>query len=56
MATLLQKVQTLISANLHWLVDKALEQKLLAVINQHIREVEDNLKTCRTRWLPWAAR
>jgi phage shock protein A len=44
MATLLQKVQTLISANLHWLVDKALEQNSLAVINQYIREVEDNLE------------
>jgi phage shock protein A len=43
MASLLEKVQTLISANLHWLVDQALKQNSIAVINQYIREVEDNL-------------
>jgi phage shock protein A len=44
MASLLEKVQTLVSANLHWLVDQALKQNSLAVINQYIREVEDNLE------------
>lgn len=44
MATLLQKVQTLVSANLHYLVDQALKQNSIAVINQYIREVEDNLE------------
>jgi len=44
MASLLEKVQTLISANLHWLVDQALKQNSIAVINQYIREVEDNLE------------
>lgn len=44
MATLLDKVNTLISANLHWLVDQALKQNSLAVINQYIREVENNLE------------
>lgn len=44
MASLLDKVQTLISANLHWLVDQALKQNSIAVINQYIREVEDNLE------------
>jgi phage shock protein A len=43
MASLLEKVQTLVSANLHWLVDQALKQNSIAVINQYIREVEDNL-------------
>jgi phage shock protein A len=43
MASLLEKVNTLISANLHWMVDQALKQNSIAVINQYIREVEDNL-------------
>ncbi len=43
MASLLDKVNTLISANLHWLVDQALKQNSIAVIQQYIREVEDNL-------------
>jgi len=43
MASLLDKVQTLVSANLHWMVDQALKQNSIAVINQYIREVEDNL-------------
>ncbi len=44
MASLLEKVNTLIQANLHWLVDQALKQNSIAVINQYIREVEDNLE------------
>lgn len=44
MASLLEKVGTLISANLHDLVDRALKQNSLAVINQYIRQVEDNLE------------
>jgi phage shock protein A len=44
MASLLDKVQTLISANLHYLADQALKQNSIAVINQYIREVEDNLE------------
>jgi len=43
MASLLDKVSTLIKANLHYLVDQALKQNSLAVIDQYIREVEDNL-------------
>jgi phage shock protein A len=43
MATLLEKVSTLISANLHYLVDQALKNNSLAVIDQYIRQVEDNL-------------
>jgi phage shock protein A len=44
MASLLEKVQTLISANLHWMVDQALKSNSIAVISQYIREVEDNLE------------
>jgi len=44
MASLLDKVATLIKANLHYLVDQALKQNSLAVIDQYIREVEDNLE------------
>jgi phage shock protein A len=44
MATLLEKVSTLISANLHSLVDQALKANSLAVIDQYIRQVEDHLE------------
>lgn len=44
MATLLEKVTTLIQANLHYLVEKALKANSLAVIDQYIRQVEDNLE------------
>ena len=44
MATLLEKVSTLISANLHALVDQALKSNSLAVIDQYIRQVEENLE------------
>ncbi|HSJ59138.1 MAG TPA: PspA/IM30 family protein [Anaerolineae bacterium] len=44
MASLLQKVQTLISANLHALVDSALKANSMAVFDQYVREVEDNLE------------
>jgi phage shock protein A len=43
MASLLEKVSTLISANLHYLVDQALKSNSTAVIDQYIRQVEDNL-------------
>ncbi|MAT99702.1 MAG: hypothetical protein CL608_21390 [Anaerolineaceae bacterium] len=43
MATLLEKVQTLISANLHEMVDKALETNSVAVMKQYIRDAERNL-------------
>jgi phage shock protein A len=41
---LLKKIQTLISANLHAMVDSALKANSLAVFDQYIREVEDNLE------------
>lgn len=43
MASLLDKVQTLISANLHALVDNALKANSMAVIDQYIRDVDNNL-------------
>ena len=44
MATLLEKVSTLISANLHSLVDQALKSNSLAVVDQYIRQVENHLE------------
>jgi phage shock protein A len=44
MASLLEKTQTLIQANLHALVDKALEQNSVAVMKQYIRDAENNLE------------
>jgi phage shock protein A len=43
MASLLEKIRTLISANLHSLVDSALKANSMAVFDQYVREVEDNL-------------
>lgn len=43
MASLLDKVQTLIKANLHSLVDRALQSNSMAVIDQYIRDVDNNL-------------
>jgi phage shock protein A len=44
MASLLKKIQTLISANMHALVDSALKANSMAVFDQYVREVEDNLE------------
>ena len=44
MASLMEKFSTLISANLHYMVDQALKSNSLAVIDQYIRQVEDNLE------------
>ncbi len=43
MANLLEKVGILISANLHWLANQALEANSLAVVDEYIRRVEDNI-------------
>lgn len=43
MATLMKKIQTLISANLHAMVDSALKSNSMAVFDQYVRDVEDNL-------------
>ena len=44
MASLLEKIGTLISANLHYMVDEALKANSLAVFDQYIRQVENNLE------------
>ena len=44
MASLLEKVSTLISANLHSLIDQALKTNSMAVIDQYIRQVENHLE------------
>jgi phage shock protein A len=44
MATLMDKVRTLISANLHSMVDKALQSNSVAVMDEYIRQAEDNLE------------
>lgn len=43
MASLLEKTQTLIQANLHDMVDRALEANSVAVMKQYIRDAEQNL-------------
>ena len=43
MASLIDKINTLIKANLHSMVDQALKQNSLAVIDQYIRDVDNNL-------------
>ncbi len=44
MASLLEKTQTLIQANLHEMVDKALEANSVAVMKQYARDAEQNLQ------------
>ncbi|MCC6614562.1 MAG: PspA/IM30 family protein [Anaerolineae bacterium] len=44
MASLIEKVQTLVSANLHSIVDRALEQNSVAVMDEYIRQAEKNLE------------
>jgi phage shock protein A len=43
MASLLEKTQTLIQANLHDMLDNALEANSVAVMKQYIRDAEKNL-------------
>jgi len=43
MATLLEKTQTLISANLHAMLDKALQANSLAVLDEYIRQAQNSL-------------
>lgn len=44
MTTLLEKVSILISANMHALINQALQSNSLAVIDQYIRQAEDQLE------------
>lgn len=39
----IQKIQTLIKANLHAMVDEALDKNSVAVLDEYIRQAEDNL-------------
>ncbi len=43
MASFFEKVRTLISANLHGMVDRALEANSVKVLDQYIRDAEGNL-------------
>ena len=43
MPSILQKVRTLFSANLHGMIDRALETNSLEVMDEYIRQVERNL-------------
>ena len=42
--TLFEKINTLISANLHGIVDRALETNSVQVMDEYIRQVERNLE------------
>jgi len=44
MPSLFQKINTLISANMHGLVDRALEGNSMKVMDEYIRQVERNLE------------
>ena len=44
MASLVQKFRTLISANLHYLVDKALESQSLSVLDEYIRKMTQQMR------------
>lgn len=44
MANLFEKIQTLISANMHGLVDRALEANSVKVMDEYIRQAEQNLE------------
>lgn len=44
MASLIDKIQTLINANLHGIVDRALEANSVKVMDEYIRQVERNLE------------
>ncbi len=44
MASLLEKIQTLLSANVHALVDSALESNSVKVMDEYIRQAERNLE------------
>ena len=44
MASLLDRIRTLISANLNYLVSQALKANSMAMVDEYIRKVEDNLE------------
>jgi phage shock protein A len=45
MASLFEKINTLISANLHGMVDRALESNSVKVMDEYVRQVERNLES-----------
>lgn len=44
MASILEKAQTLISANMHDMLDRALQSNSIAVLKQYTRDAEQNLR------------
>lgn len=44
MPTLFEKINTLVSANLHAMVDRALESNSVQVMDEYIRQIENNLE------------
>jgi phage shock protein A len=44
MASLLERARTLVSANLNYLVTQAMKANSMAVVDEYIRKVEDNLE------------
>lgn len=44
MASLLDRVGTLISANVNWLITRAMKANSMAVVDEYIRRVEDHLE------------
>jgi len=44
MASLLDRVGTLVSANINWLVSSAFKANSMAIVDEYIRKVEDNLE------------
>jgi phage shock protein A len=48
MASLVQKLRTLVSANLHFLVDKALQSQSLSVIDVYIRKMTEQMRELHT--------
>lgn len=44
MASLLERVGTLISANVNWLITRAMKANSMAIVDEYIRRVEDNLE------------
>ena len=44
MPSILDRVRTLISANLNYLISQALRANSMAVVDEYIRKVDDNLE------------
>lgn len=52
--SLIDKVNTLINASLHGMVDRALQQNSVAVMDEYIRQAEKNLEALEDRRPRWA--